>query len=41
MKENDAIELIDYVFEEPYVHMDIDTGSSEIRKNFKLLKIEN
>ncbi len=41
MRENDAIELMDYVFDEPYVHMDIDTGSSEIRKNFKLLKIEN
>jgi ABC-type dipeptide/oligopeptide/nickel transport system ATPase component len=41
MKENDAIELMDYIFDEPYVHMDIDTGSSEIRKNFKLLKIEN
>ena len=41
MKENDAIVLKDYGFDEQYVHMDIDTGSSEIRKNFKLLKIEN
>jgi len=32
--------LMDYVYSEPYSHLDIDTGSGELRKNFNLLTVE-
>ena len=40
MREDEVIDLMDYVFDKPYMHLDIDTASGEMRKNFKLLNIE-
>jgi hypothetical protein len=41
MNEQKTIELLDYVFDSPYNHLDIDTASGQMRKNFNLLKIED
>ena len=39
MKEDEVIDLMDYVCDKPYMHLDIYTASGELRKNFKLLNI--
>jgi ABC-type dipeptide/oligopeptide/nickel transport system ATPase component len=41
MNENKTQELMDYIFDSPYNHLDIDTASGQMRKNFNLLKIED
>ena len=38
MKRDDALKLYNYVFAEPYSHMDIDTVENKYYKNFNLLK---
>lgn len=39
MNKDDAAILYDYVFNEPYSHLDIDTVSDKLYKNFNLLEI--
>jgi hypothetical protein len=39
MKEDDAKKLFDYVFKEPYQHLDVDTFENKFYKNFNLLNI--
>jgi len=40
MNKDDASILYDYVFNEPYSHLDIDTVSDKLYKNFNLLEIK-
>lgn len=40
MNKDDFKELTNYIFSEPYTHLDYDTNTMEIRKNFNLLNIE-
>jgi hypothetical protein len=35
-----AMQLHDYVFNEPYNHLDIDTVNNKVYKNFNMLDIE-
>ena len=37
----DALKLYDYVFDKPYTHLDFDTITNTIYKNFNILKIQN
>jgi hypothetical protein len=39
MKEDDAKKIFDYVFDEPYQHLDVDTFENKYYKNFNLLNI--
>lgn len=39
MKEEDGKKIFDYVFNEPYQHLDIDAFENKIYKNFNLLNI--
>mgnify|MGYP005989670539 CR=1 FL=1 len=39
MNETDTNLLLNYVYDEPYNHLDIDTNTDEKRKNFRLLSI--
>jgi len=41
MNKEDGLKLYNYVFNEPYSHLDIDTVDNKIYKNFNLLLIEN
>jgi hypothetical protein len=41
LKEAQTQFLMDYIFDKPYNHLSIDTASGDMRKNFKLLKIED
>ena len=41
MKENDAKKVFDYVFTEPYQHLDVDAFENKFYKNFNLLHIKN
>ena len=41
MNEADAKKLYDYVYNEPYTHLDVDTFDSKFYKNFNLLEIKN
>lgn len=40
MKQEDAEKIFDYVFNEPYQHLDIDAFEGKLYKNFNLLKIK-
>ena len=40
MNKDNFQELTNYVFSEPYTHLDYDNNTMEIRKNFNLLNIE-
>ena len=40
MNKDDGLKLYDYVFDEPYTHVDIDTVTNKIYKNFNLLEIQ-
>ena len=40
MNKDDFNELYNYIFDEPYNHMDFDTTTMTIRKNYQLLNIE-
>jgi ABC-type dipeptide/oligopeptide/nickel transport system ATPase component len=40
LNKDDALKLKNYVFDEPYNHLDIDTFENKIYKNFELLTIE-
>lgn len=40
MNKDDAAKLYDYVFNEPYSHLDIDTLNDKLYKNFNLLEIK-
>jgi hypothetical protein len=40
MNKDDALKLYNYVFSEPYAHLDIDTVDNNIYKNFNLLSIQ-
>jgi hypothetical protein len=40
MNKDEFQELTNYVFNEPYNHLDYDTSTMEIRKNYNLLNIE-
>lgn len=40
MNEESTMELMDYVFDAEYNHLDIDTTTNKLRKNYKLLKID-
>jgi hypothetical protein len=39
MNQEDGLQLYDYVFNEPYTHLNIDTVSNLLYKNFNLLNI--
>lgn len=39
LNKDDGLKLHDYVFDEPYTHLDIDTTNNKIYKNFNLLEI--
>ena len=39
MNKNNAITLHDYIYDEDYAHMDLDTTNNKIYKNFNLLQI--
>ena len=41
MNKDDALKLYNYVFSEPYAHLDIDTVDNKIYKNFNLLSIQD
>lgn len=41
MNEQDTIDLMDYVFDKEYQHLDIDTVTGQLRKNYNLLEINN
>ena len=41
LNEEKTMELLDYVFDQEYNHLDIDTTNDTKRKNFKLLEIQN
>ena len=38
--EQDTIELMNYVFDKEYNHLDVDTNNNSLRKNFNLLSIK-
>jgi ABC-type dipeptide/oligopeptide/nickel transport system ATPase component len=40
MNESDCLELMNYIFDAPYNHLDIDTNNNQLRKNFNLLIIK-
>jgi nucleoside-triphosphatase THEP1 len=40
MKKDDGLKLYDYVFNEPYSHLDIDTTNDTLYKNFNKLSIK-
>ena len=40
LNKDDALTLYNYVFDEPYTHLDIDTSTNKIYKNFNLLEIK-
>ena len=40
LNKDDALKLFNYVFSEPYAHLDIDTVSNKLYKNFNLLNIQ-
>lgn len=40
LKKDDAIKVFDYVFDKPYMHLDIDTTNDKIYKNFNLLTFD-
>ena len=37
--EEKTLELMNYIFDEEYNHLDVDCTDNSIRKNFKLLEI--
>ena len=39
MKEEDAKKLFDYVFDAPYMHLDVDAFDNKFYKNFNLLRL--
>jgi hypoxanthine phosphoribosyltransferase len=39
MKKDDALQLYDYVFDKPYMHIDVDTVENKYYKNFNLLQL--
>ena len=41
MNKDDALKLYNYVFSEPYAHLDIDTVDNKIYRNFNLLEINS
>ena len=41
MNKDDALILYNYVFDEPYTHLDIDTVDNKVYKNFHLLQINS
>lgn len=40
MKKDDAKKIYEYVFNEPYTHLDIDTVNNKLYKNFNLLQFD-
>jgi hypothetical protein len=40
MNKDDFQELTNYIFDEPYNHLDLDTNTMELRKNYNLLNIQ-
>ena len=40
LNEQDTTELMNYVFDKEYNHLDIDTNNNSLRKNFNLLTIK-
>jgi hypothetical protein len=40
MNPDEFQKLYNYVFDKPYNHLDYDTNTQEIRKNFNLLKLD-
>ena len=39
LNDEKTMELMEYVFDTEYNHLDVDTTNSSLRKNFKLLEI--
>ena len=39
MNKEDTLKIYNYVFDEPYTHLDIDTLNNKLYKNFNLLEI--
>lgn len=40
LKKDDALKLYDFVFDKPYTHLDLDTTTNTIYKNFNLLELK-
>jgi hypothetical protein len=40
MNQDDSLKLYDYVFDEPYTHLDVDTVTSRLYRNFNYLEIK-
>ena len=40
LNKDDFQELTNYVFDQPYNHLDYDTSTMQIQKNYNLLNIE-
>jgi hypothetical protein len=41
MNKDDALTLYNYVYDEPYTHLDLDTVDNKIFKNFNLLELNS
>lgn len=41
MNKEDALKVFNYVFDEPYTHLDIDTVDNKYFKNFHLLEFKS
>jgi hypothetical protein len=41
LKKDDALIVYDYVFNKPYTHLDLDTTTNTIYKNFNRLEFKN
>ena len=41
LNKEDALTLFNFVFDKPYTHLDIDTTTSVLYKNFNLLELKN
>ena len=39
MNKEDTLNLYNYVYDQPYTHLDIDTLNNKLYKNFNLLEI--
>ena len=40
LKKDDALTLYDYVFDKPYTHLDLDTTTNTLYKNFNKLELK-
>ena len=41
LNKDDALTLYNFVFDKPYTHLDLDTVTNTLYKNFNLLELKN